>query len=322
MSCSLCAARGDAHFGWCSRVGGPGHKPGQAPPEPVVEPPAPVVGLRALRPVEPIDPAFVRVKAEEGVARRDANLARPKITVVPEGRHANAVASARLRGLADARRPVRWRWVDLASGTMPFDTPHSDDQLVRTAEEMRELCLGGLPVGYHISTEVLAVEGFNEEDISAALREPHRVTVRTGDMLGKDKRYPVLSFRRGDVNVIVGLQTPSNPRVIAAYWTSLLAGYDPSVHRGGSGSTGGGGARRAEGLPNTPSNMVKRLRAMNVEVDPEWQMTDGPVSVSYEGQDLGKITVGARATKTQVQSDYQRIVRKVAAIDQRQAVGR
>jgi hypothetical protein len=62
-----------------------------------------------------------------------------------------------------------------------------------------------------VSDDVLATTGFVTEDVDAALRNPSRVEIRP-ESWEKTKRYPVLAFYRGDVQVILGMRTPTKPR--------------------------------------------------------------------------------------------------------------
>jgi hypothetical protein len=146
--------------------------------------------------------------------------------------------------------------------------------------------------------------------IAAVRQARQRVEIRP-ESWDKEKRYPILGFHKGDCMVVVGMRQPSTPRVIAAYWTSLLVGRPARVNR-----HGGGGAKKKVGLPSTPTATISRLTGMGAEIegDPVLSKT---VKVTYKGQDLGKISCGA-VTKSVVESDYQRCLRKMQAIDRRQ----
>lgn len=208
-----------------------------------------------------------------------------------------------------APRPT-WRW----SGTEPNWDEISGFELDATANDMRMACDRGLPaaVPYMIRDDVLALEGFDESAVERALREPDRVEIRPETA---EKKYPVLGFRRGDVVVILGMRTPRNPAIIAAYWTSLLSGYDPKAHRD---RTGGGGSKAASGLPTTPKAVIKRLKMMGaaVDLDPS-SVSAATAEVRYDGQSLGKISIGEHVDRATVESDYQRMQRKIHAIDLR-----
>jgi transcriptional regulator with XRE-family HTH domain len=188
----------------------------------------------------------------------------------------------------------------------------SDDELQATAYQLLVKCMDGLPEGiaFDYKDDVLATQGFVEEDVIAAVRKPQRVEIRP-ESWDKEKRYPILGFHRGDCMVVLGMRQPNTPRVIAAYWTSLLAADRHVVNR-----HGGGGAKKKVGLPSTPTATISRLTGMGAEIegDPVLSKT---VKVTYKGQDLGKISCGA-VTKSVVESDYQRCLRKMQAIDRRQ----
>jgi transcriptional regulator with XRE-family HTH domain/uncharacterized coiled-coil protein SlyX len=188
----------------------------------------------------------------------------------------------------------------------------SDDELQATAYQLLVKCMDGLPenIAFDYKDDVLATAGFVEEDVIAAVRHPSRVEIRP-ESWDKEKRYPILGFHKGDCMVVVGMRQPSTPRVIAAYWTSLLSADRHTVNR-----HGGGGAKKKVGLPSTPTATISRLTGMGAEIegDPVLSKT---VKVTYKGQDLGKISCGA-VTKSVVESDYQRCLRKMQAIDRRQ----
>ena len=163
----------------------------------------------------------------------------------------------------------------------------------------------GLPtaIGYSYLPDVLAMEGMNVDSVDASLRQPEYVEV-AGESY--DKKFPVLRFRRGDAMTVLGLREPTEPKVIAAYWGSKLAHDTYRVNH-----TGGGGAKASTGLPGTVKAMLKQLRATGCLIE---EADEKAVPVSYHGQDLGKVTVGL-APKAVVQSDYQRIVRRMHAVD-------
>jgi hypothetical protein len=113
------------------------------------------------------------------------------------------------------------------------------------------------------------------------------------------------------VSVILGMLTPAKPRVIAAYWTSLLTADTHRVNK-----VGGGGSKKADGLPTNPSAAIARLRAAGCEIPETAGREAGRRHL--QGPVLGKIATSRTTTKPLVQSDYQRIVRKMAAIDRRE----
>jgi hypothetical protein len=109
----------------------------------------------------------------------------------------------------------------------------------------------------------------------------------------KDKRYPVLGFHRGDVQVILGLRQPMTPKVIAAYATSLLA-HD--THR--VGHTGGGGSGRSvSGLPFNPRQATTQPGARGAHAQ-LYPLPDGTTEVAPKP----KLHLTARRTGPPVQS--------------------
>lgn len=391
--CPVCKGTQGAHFHWCSKVGGPGHKPAPAP-----EPRAPtqaeldaeVIALLTgelapkqpaeAPPVVPTEPAALaehvdkiaekartiqqdlrdslqmgrrkRARQERGIEVSDQQAvaalldgrpdpaadavvtrppgpkeprrpqrkrlqtdARPKPAPEPEYRHTEAVKIAKLRDdTAEVAEGGGWRWSDGREAPPDWDSITSWN-LEALALEMADRCRSGLPaeVPYLIRDDVLAMEGFVEAEVDAALRHPERVTVRP-ETQDKDKRYPVLSFRRGDVNVILGTRNPAKPAVIAAYWTSLLMGYDPTYHRD---RTGGGGSKEKASVPTTTQALLRRLKALGAYITPD--PAGLTASVLYDGQDLGKINIGGNLPRTTVETDWQRTQRRIHAIDQRVA---
>lgn len=227
----------------------------------------------------------------------------PGVNVVPADRSA-----AEERERQQARR---LQWTKALAGEPDW----SRFDVMATASEILESLRGGLPgvfrVGYH--PEVLALQGLDIGQVEAALRRPQYVEIRPES---GEKKYPILGFRRGDVFVILGMRTPTSPIVIAAYWSSLL---DSPTGRpfGQRAATGGGGSKKSAGLPTSPRALVTQLRARGGYVPENWELADKAVDVSYRGQDLGKITVGPGTGRKQVQTDYQRVVRKMQAIDRR-----
>ena len=215
-------------------------------------------------------------------------------------------AQAALADLHPTGRDV-WKW-------QPPETTNgvSDADLDSTAYQLLIKCMNGLPdeYGYDFKEDVLATAGFKQEDVDAALRAPHRVEIRP-ESWDREKRYPILGFHRGDVSVILGMLTPAKPRVIAAYWTSLL---ESDTHR--VNHIGGGGSKKSAGLPTNPGQVMVRLRAAGCEI-PE-PVDEKPVDVTYKGQSLGKIMTARTTTKITAQSDYQRTLRKMQAIDRRE----
>lgn len=354
MNCLVCRGRGDAHFHWCSAVGGPGYKgdpPAKPPPTgleatllireamasialdrdqtqtwPPEQPTGggePPVGVDPA-PAATASPAVRPVRAEtlaqrmlhRGRALHPESTGRTHSQPEPEYPRAEAVKIARLRDQTAESTPVeRWHWLAGEAGQATWDKI-DDDALGGFALRLSAFCREhGLPITVKIRDDVLALEGFDEAAVRAALLHPDRVDVRP-ETWEKDKRYPVLSFRRGDVVVILGLRQPDAPAVIAAYWTSLLSGWDPTAHRD---RTGGGGSKAIGSNPSNVKALVKRLTMMGAYIEPEWSMSDVPVNVTYYGNDLGKIPVSPRTSKADVESAWSRCQRRIHAIDQRDA---
>lgn len=187
-----------------------------------------------------------------------------------------------------------------------WDSVELNTSVVKLRDQLRE----GLPerVPFRFHADVLALQGFNLDAVEAAIRFPQRVEIRPETA---EKRYPVLAFHRGDVVAILGMRNPVAPMCIAAY---IVSRFDPDVYHGTVGSLGGGGAKKHGGLPTSVRAMIKQIRAAGGEVDDDPRHSTA--EVKYKGQCLGKVMTGV-TSKQQVQSDYQRIVRKMHAIDQR-----
>ncbi len=159
--------------------------------------------------------------------------------------------------------------VDVRTSPMPdpevirnfdWDQVNLDD----TAAKLCQLMRNGVPpaIRYTYSPDVLALYGVDLNLLEGALRQPERVEIRP-ESFNRDKRYPVLAFHRGDVQVILGLRQPVSPKVIAAYATSRL---EHDTHR--VGHTGGGGSKRSvSGLPSNPRQVVSRLGAGGAQVE-------------------------------------------------------
>lgn len=162
---------------------------------------------------------------------------------------------------------------------------------------------------YH--PEVMALEGMPLDDARATIRNPLRVEIRPET---KSKGYPVLCLSRGDIQVIMGFERRHRPAVIACYWIHLLGHDDGRYNKGASGA---GGAKKEAGLPNTPAKVIRRLKEMGVDMpDPE-ETQEKTVECTFRGEKLGRITVGIPYPKGTPESDYQRMLRKVNAIERR-----
>lgn len=195
----------------------------------------------------------------------------------------------------------------------PRNEPLTDDELTAHSTSLQALCREGLPdhFQYSYKDEVLALYGVDTELMDAAIRTPERVEIRP-ESHDKEKRYCILGFHRGDLQVILGMRNPGAPMVIAAYANSRL---EHDTHR--VGHTGGGGTKtKVTGLPKTSRAVAQRLRMLGGrELEVEIDSREDHTEVVYKGQVLGKIaTNGDRATCEQ---DFQRIQRKMAAIDRR-----
>lgn len=160
--------------------------------------------------------------------------------------------------------------------------------------------------------DVASLAGYDAEQTESVARNPQRVEIRPESA---EKGYPVLGFIRGDNRVIMGFRFPDSPVVVAAYWTSLLA---PGSHGTGS-RPGSGGHLGSDGLPKTPIASMRRLRGKGASVTAPRDAT--AAEVFYDGQSLGKISVGEGVARVTVEDDYKRCVRKMQAIDIRAKAG-
>lgn len=186
--------------------------------------------------------------------------------------------------------------------------PLTEDQMDRALFDTYSDCRAGLPLTlpYTLTADVKALEHYPEEAIDACVRNPEQVEVRPES---KTKGYPVLKFRRGDVNVVMGFRNRTHPAVMRAEWGNLLAHDTYHVAR-----HGGGGSRGSTGLPSGPAALKSRLRQMGAEITNETAKT---ATVTYQGQDLGQITV-EKCPRATTHNDFQRMQRKIHAIDQRE----
>lgn len=198
----------------------------------------------------------------------------------------------------------------------PVPSPVDDNVLTAHSTALLDLCKDGLPMnlGYDFKEDVLAMYGLDHDLLEAALRNPERVEIRP-ETHTQDKRYCILGFYRGDLEIILGMRSPSTPRVIAAYAGSRLA-HD--THRPGvSGGSGGSKATAPKGLPKSSRQVATRLRARGALVTLD--MVEDTTEVHYKDQMLGRIACnGDRAT---CEADYQRTIRRMEAIDRRESVG-
>lgn len=191
--------------------------------------------------------------------------------------------------------------------TLPGSGAERDpEKLAGNAYHLSQACISGIPeefpVEYH--ADVLALVGVDLAIAETTVRRPERVVIaeQTGE-----KGYPVLRFHRGSVVVAVGFRD-AQPMILAVYLAEQI-----DRTRAASGTSGSGGSRRKEGVPRTVAQLVKRLKELGVTFD---QDEEHPV-VLFEGNDLGKITLTRVRSKDDIESDWQRIQRKVDAIQRR-----
>lgn len=313
--------------------------PAPTPPPAVPAPPAPVQAVAAPSVVTPLPrrTAPVPMNVEKKPSRRITQRRKRRERAEAEAAHASRPTTP--RPLPSRREPTpdvaalkdafakRCGTGDAGGGvrivsahrepvpdahTWSFDPATIDWDGVDYAQPvviLRDCLRHGLPprVPFQYHAEVLAMYGVAFEAVDAAIRHPHRVEIRPES---RAKKYPILAFHRGDVTAIVGFRTPQHPMCIAVYVYSML---QHDTHH--AVSAGGGGARKQTGLPNNVRSMISRLRAEGADVriaDPAAKVA----SVIFQGQDLGKITIG-NAPRDTVQSDWQRTVRRMQAVKNR-----
>ncbi len=240
---------------------------------------------------------------------------------VLRGGRAPEVKKSTVRVVRAERAPVVRRAPTLDRVVPPeFDIREAWENLdvEKSASKMLTVCRQGLPavLPLDLHSDVLALQKLNADLVISSVRNPHFVEIAGKDT--KDKGYPILRFYRGDVMTVVGMREAQFPTVIATYATSRL---DADEHRAGTskgvGSRGGGGARKAHGLPGTPNAVMNRLRPSGVDFNFD-ELHDTVASVMYRGQELGKLKL-VGSDRKQCESDYQRILRKVDAIQRREA---
>ncbi len=198
-----------------------------------------------------------------------------------------------------AQREPQWQ-------VLPGSGEEQDpEKLAGAVYTLAQVCANGLPPEYPVTfhEDVLALSFVNPDEAETAMRHPERVVVAEQS---REKGYPVLRFHKGSVTVVVGFKSRTTPSIIAVYYAETIA-------RNGEGAAGGGGKRQGMGVPKTTSQLIKALRELGVEFDTE---EEHPV-VTFAGNDLGKITLTRVRQKAEVESDWQRIQRKVAAIRNR-----
>ena len=188
-----------------------------------------------------------------------------------------------------------------------FDWSKVDLEL--KAFELRDRMADGYPaaMGFYYHPDVLAVYGMDTKIVEDAMRHPDRVEVKP-ESFGKTKGWPVIGFYRGDVTVVVGFRIPTRPMIIAAYVTSTL---QHDTHRTEGAGAGGGGMKKRPGVPTTTSALAKRLQELGAELREDHKGTKA--TVIYRGQELGCVSMGDLVKKDVIESDYQRMQRKIHA---------
>lgn len=183
----------------------------------------------------------------------------------------------------------------------------------RTSHQLSKQLRHGLPeqVPIKVNTEVLAMDGVDVDAAVAVVRHPEQVKINEESA---KKKYPILTFHRGDITVVLGFREPHEPFMMAAYFTGeALKEYQRSR------ATGGGGARKGEGVPTRPDLLRRRLVELGASVDEDRDSdADGKTAtVTFHGQVLGQIAL-VNWTKVSVGNDWQRMQRKIHAIKQRE----
>lgn len=191
-------------------------------------------------------------------------------------------------------KPFDWEQVDLKQSTSRF------------AQQWAR----GLPagVGFSYLPDVLALWGLDTELTEAVLRNPESVEVRP-ESFHTNKRYPVLGFKRGDVQVILGMRDPVHPCIIAVYVASRLEADEHRVNHHG----GGAGGKSETGLPKTAGQLRSRLEAAgcDLRIDLDKQTAE----VTYKGRSLGKVNVDRHLPRAAVETEWQRTQRRIAGVD-------
>jgi transcriptional regulator with XRE-family HTH domain len=188
----------------------------------------------------------------------------------------------------------------------PASKPFGENtvELALQLTEYLDKFLHGLPedVAFIYRDEVLALDGMDPQVVEDTLRNPHWVEIAEADSYRKG--YAILRFHKADLTTVLGLRNPQEPAVIAHY-----RGEDPRAKQPATEDP----RNLEKGSPWNPADSIRRLQRLGAEV--EWDERDNvsAVPVTFQGQDLGKITVGT-VPRSQVEIDYQRTIRKIAAI--------
>lgn len=207
-----------------------------------------------------------------------------------------------------------------STGRGILDDP-SDEALWRdeqgwetTVGYVHQRCKNGIPdvCDIQIYAEVLALYGVDLEMAESVARNPSHVVIAPETY---EKKYPVLRFRRGDLMAVVGFKQPRTPMMIAVYVDALLMPDDSKPQR--MSGTGGGGARKRQGVPTRPTMLLKALKELGatLEIDVDKQRA----TVKFKDQDLGQVEIADTVSKETVETSYQRMQRKIHAIQARSA---
>jgi hypothetical protein len=259
--------------------------------------PGPAVEPVTVAPVIPTQPPVPPT-------RRPVLDLRPKLQEAPDP----------LAGRPSVHDATGRTWIVLPGVEDGTDWPSAD--LDGSALTILRAVAKGVPERCHLlfHDDVTALHGIDLEMVETACRRPHRVEIAPETGV---KKYPVLKFWRGDVLTVVGFREPQMPKIIAAYVGGLSLHDTHSADSLVRGSGSGGGSRRAAVLPSNVNQLLKRLTGLGVAME---ESADGKTqTVTFWGQEIGKITANANAPRDQVQSDFQRMCRRMEAIKQKEA---
>jgi hypothetical protein len=246
-------------------------------------------------------------KAAKAAARKPA-----AVTLTPVGKEGFAVTNidVRTREEREADRAHLTQQPITVEGTGSV----TDEELAASASGLMKAWRTGLPaaVGFEYLPDVLALYGLDQEMVESCLRNPDRVELRP-ESYDEKKRYVVLGFHKADVHVILGLKDRAHPCVIAVYVSAML---ENDHHR--VGHTGGGGKKKQAGPPKNPRALLQALHDLGCRTTRD-ASNNAHVHVEYGGQDLGMVRAGDIYDRRDVDSDWNRMQRKVHAIKQREA---
>lgn len=184
-----------------------------------------------------------------------------------------------------------------------------ENNLERGTMAVWRATMEGVPPKAHLyfHDDVTALHGIDLELVEAACRQPHRVEVAPETA---EKKYPVMKYYRGDVLAVVGFRDLQMPKIIAAY----TAGLNLADNRTG-GTRGGGGARKATGLPRNTKQLVDRLKQIGAVLTED--STGKTHAVKFWDEELGQVQTGPGTDRQSVESSFQRMARKIEAVRQR-----